>query len=96
MKLASITPFIAISILGIAVFSGHSALNRSVDLTQWRNNQQILLLIENCQDGQITMSDCKEQIPNVLDQCRAIHVLACDDERLAGILHSGDIKVGIE
>lgn len=96
MKLASITPFIAISILGIAVFSGQPVLNHKIDLTQWRSNQQILLLIENCQDGQLSASACSEKIPDVLDQCRAVHVLACDDSRLEALAGAGHLRVGIE
>ncbi|HJU14624.1 MAG TPA: hypothetical protein VJ792_09240 [Candidatus Nitrosotalea sp.] len=96
MKFASISPFIAVIILGIAVFAGHPMLDRSVDMTQWKANQQILLLIENCQDGHMSASSCKEQLPTVLDQCRSFHVLACDDDRLAGLLNPGHNRVGME
>ncbi|GEM_PF-2139757 len=95
MKLASISPFIAILILGIAVFASHSTLNQKIDLTQWKSNQQILLLIENCQDGQLDADACQSKIPTVLDQCKSFHVLACDDDRLTGLLNTGHAKVGI-
>lgn len=83
-------------ILGIAVFAGHPMLDHSVDMSQWKANQQILLLIENCQDGHTSASSCTAQIPVVLDQCRSFHVLACDDSRLEGLANPGHSKVGIE
>ena len=95
MKVVSISPFFAIVILGIAVFAGHSSFNQKIDLTQWKSNQQILLLIENCEDGQMDMDSCKTKIPTVLDQCRDFHVLACDDSRLLGLLNSGNAQIGI-
>ncbi|MDE1861651.1 MAG: hypothetical protein KGI33_01935 [Thaumarchaeota archaeon] len=85
--MASISPFVAVIILGIAVFSSHQSLDRAIDLTQWKANQRILLLIENCQDGQMSPDACQVQIPSVLDHCRTFHVLACDDQRLTGLLN---------
>lgn len=67
---------------------------QKMDISQWKSNQQILLLIENCQDGQIGMDQCQSKIPTVLDQCKSFHVLACDDERLAALLNVGHAKVG--
>ena len=96
MKLASITPFIAISVLGVAVFTGHPVQDQKVDLTSWKSNQQILLFIENCQDGRLSISACREQVPAVLVQCRAAHVLACDVERLAELKSPDHFGVGTE
>lgn len=95
MKIASMSPFFAIIILGVAVFAGHSSFNQKIDLSQWKSNQQILLLIENCEDGQMDMGSCKAKIPTVLDQCKSFHVLACDDNRLLDLLNSGNPQIGI-
>ena len=94
LRLARLSPFIAVAVLGFSVFTGHATLNRTVDLSEWRANQQILLLIENCQDGQMSMSSCREQIPPVLDQCKESHVLACDDHRLTELLGADKIRAG--
>ena len=96
MNYASTTPFIAILILGIAVFSANPSPTQRTDLSQWKSNQQILLLIENCQDGQIGMGECVSKIPPILDQCKSFHVLACDDQRLLILLNSEHTKIGID
>lgn len=96
MKLVSITPFIAIFVLGIAVFTASPSLDKRVDLTQWKTNQQILLLIESCQDGQLNTDMCESKIPTILDECKSFHVLACDDQRLVGILNKGHAKIGMD
>lgn len=93
MKASSLTPFIAIAILGLAVFSASPSIDKRVDMRQWRINQQILLLIENCQSGQVSMDSCRTEIPVVLDKCRTFHVLACDDQRLVELIEPSHVDV---
>lgn len=69
---------------------------QKIDITQWRSNQRILMLIENCQDGQISMRECQTDIPTIFDQCKLSHVLACDDDRLVGLLNAAHAKIGID
>ncbi len=96
MKWISTSPFFAILLLGIAVFAAHPSLEQRVDLSEWKNNQKILLLIENCQDGQLSQSECESEVPLVLDQCKSSHVLACDDKRLGYILNLGKPNLEIK
>ncbi len=95
MKLISTSPFLAILLLGIFVFAAHPSSEQRVDLTHWKSNQKILLLIENCQDGQLSSTICKSEAPRVLDDCKSLHVLACDDKRLEDILSVGTSKLEI-
>ena len=95
MKPVSIAPFIAILILGIAIFTANPSAVHRTDMAQWKSNQEILLLIENCQDGQLGIDKCESKIPSVLEQCKSFHVLACDDQRLANLLNFGHPKVGM-
>lgn len=93
IKFASTTPFIAVLILGIAIFSANPLPAQRMNLAEWKSNQQILLFIENCQDGQLGLDECKMQIPIMLDQCKTFHVLACDDERLGQILNTDHVRM---
>ena len=93
MKIISITPFFAVAILGIAVFSAHPSLGQKNDFSEWKSNQQILLLIENCQAGQVSIEECKSRAANILEVCKTTHVLVCDDHRLLNLLDGKQVKI---
>lgn len=92
MKLISMTPFIAVIVLGFAVFTSHPSSVHGNDLAEWKSNQQILLLIENCQSGILHSETCKSRIPTILDECKSFHVLACDDKRLVNLAYPDQFK----